>query len=182
MKSLESLIGELDYILQSPSRKGSLELITVRPKENERLELKEGHITKSDGVEGDNWKFRKSRHTPDGSPDPETQINIMNARVIDSITSRQDEWKKAGDQLFVNFDITEKNLPAGSQFKIGNEVVLEVSAQPHTGCGKFKDRFGPDALKFVNHKDYKELRLRGINAFVIQEGTVRPGDEINKIS
>ena len=182
MKNLDNLICELDYILQSPDRRGSLELIVIRPEEDERRVLKEGQITKTDGVKGDNWKLRKSRHTPDGRPDPETQINIMNSRVIDSITGSQSEWIKAGDQLFIDFDITEKNLPAGSRFRIGSEVVLEVSSKPHTGCGKFKKRFGSDALKFVNHSDYKSLRLRGINAFVVQEGTIKTGDVITKIS
>ena len=108
------------------------------------------------------------------------QLNIMNARVISLIAGKQQHWPLAGDQLFVDLDLSLMNLPAWTRLAIGSAIV-QVTDQPHTGCAKFTSRFGVDAMNFVNSPIGRELCLRGINARVIQTGTVRVGDRIRKL-
>ena len=116
---------------------------------------------------------------PDGVPDTYSQINLMNSRAIALVAGERERWPLAGDQLYVDFDISQDNLPPGSRLAIG-EAVIEVSAQPHTGCQKFSQRFGVDALRFVNSEAGRKLRLRGLNARVVVPGTIRPGDPVRK--
>jgi MOSC domain-containing protein YiiM len=108
------------------------------------------------------------------------QINIMNARVADLVAQDKDRWSLAGDQLFIDMDLSKENLPAGSRIAVGS-AVLEVSPLPHTGCHKFVARFGVDAMKFVNSVVGKEMCLRGINAKVVQAGVVRLGSTAKKL-
>ena len=84
-------------------------------------------------------------------------------------------WHLAGDQLYVDLDLSEANLPPGTRLSIGS-AVIEVTAEPHTGCSKFVERFGLDAMKFVNSRERKDLHLRGINARVVRPGVLRVGD------
>ena len=161
----------LDHIRQSPRDAGVLEQIVRRPQVGEREVLASAELTTTDGLVGDRWGA-KSR------TDPDTQINIMNARVIALVAGEKDRWSLAGDQLFVDLDLSEENLPVGSQITIGSAIV-EVTAPPHTGCSKFAARFGIDARDFVNAR--KNLRLRGINARVIHAGTIRVGDRVTKV-
>ena len=146
----------LDHIRQSPRDTGVLEQIVRRPQVGEREVLESAELTTTDGLVGDRWGAR-------GRLDPDTQINIMNARVIALVAGEKDRWSLAGDQLFVDLDLSEENLPIGSRIAIGS-AILEVTAPPHTGCSKFASRFGMDARDFVNAR--KNLRLRGINARV----------------
>jgi MOSC domain-containing protein YiiM len=92
----------------------------------------------------------------------------------------QDHWQLAGDQLFIDLDLSEENLPPGTQLAMGT-AVIEVTAEPHTGCGKFIARFGVDAVKFVNSPIGQRLRLRGVNARVVRSGRIRVGDSIRKL-
>ncbi|NOS70832.1 MAG: MOSC domain-containing protein, partial [Verrucomicrobia bacterium] len=139
-----------------------------------------GRLDLLEGLVGDNWKERGSRSTPDGSANPEMQLNIMNARVIELLAQSKERWALAGDQLFVDFDLSESNVPPGTRLAIGS-AVIEVTAPPHTGCKKFSARFGPDAMKFVNAPEGKELHLRGINAKVVQPAIIRTGDSVKKL-
>jgi hypothetical protein len=125
--------------------------------------------------------MRSSRRTADGSPHPEMQLNIMNARVVALVAQGKERWPLAGDQLFVDMDLSDANLPPGTRLRLGN-AVIEVSAQPHTGCGKFVERFGVDAMNFVNSVTHKHLHLRGINAKVVTAGTIRVGDRLTKLT
>ena len=129
---------------------------------------------------GDTWRARGSSSTPDGSANLEAQLTLMNARAAAAIAGERDRWALAGDQLFVDFDLSLSNLPAGSRVQIGS-AVIEFSEAPHTGCAKFSARFGNDALRFVNSPIGRELRLRGANCRVVVAGTVRPGDAIRKL-
>ena len=179
--TMAELEAGLDEILQAPKDEGLLKLIVRRPRVDAREVLEEGELHPSEGLVGDSWKLRGSSRTPDGSAHRDMQLNIMNARVIALVAPEKDRWQLAGDQLFVDLDLSAENLPAGTQLSLGT-AVIEVSPQPHTGCEKFVARFGLDAVKFVNSAVGKELHLRGINAKVIQSGTIRVGDVVRKIS
>ena len=165
----EQLAAGRDHVLASPSDSGTVEMIVARPAVDERTVLDEGELVVGKGLRGDNYEERYG----DDEPDPEAQLNLMNARSVDLVADGDRErWPLAGDQFFVDFDLSEGNAPAGTRLAIGS-AVIEVSPKPHNGCAKFADRFGIDAARFVNTQD--GTRLRGINAMVVQPGTGRPG-------
>ncbi|MEZ4706616.1 MAG: hypothetical protein R3A44_05385 [Caldilineaceae bacterium] len=170
----------LDHIRSAPKDAGPLELIVRRPQTEERDLLSEGELDLVVGLVGDNWKARGSSSTPDGSANPEAQITIMGSRAAALVAQEDERWPLAGDQLFVDMDLSIANLPPGARLALG-DAILEISAVPHTGCKKFVARFGADAMKFVNSPVGKELRLRGLNAKVVQPGTIRVGDVARKL-
>ena len=177
---LAGLEESLDHIRAAPADAGTLELIARRPAVDEREVLVEARLDVRDGLEGDTWLVRGSSRTPDGGPNPDAQLTVMNARAAAAIAGDRDRWPLAGDQLYVDLDISRTNLPPGSRVQIGT-AVIEFSEPPHTGCAKFSGRFGVDALKFVNSPIGRELRLRGANCRVVVAGTVRTGDVIRKL-
>lgn len=179
--TLETLSATLPHIQQSPKAEGTLALIVRRPQVDAREVLPEGQLNLIEGLAGDTWNQRGSSRTPDGSPHPDMQLNLMNVRVIEAIAGNMKRWPLAGDQLYVDFDLSQANVPPGTQLSIG-EAVIEITPQPHTGCGKFAARFGVDALKFVNSPEGRLLGLRGVNAKVIRPGRVQAGDSIVKHS
>lgn len=170
----------LEAIRQSPKDVGVLKLISRRPNTDEREVLNEAQLDPAHGLIGDNWKARGSRSTPDGSANPEMQLNVMNARVIELLSPDKSRWALAGDQLYVDFDLSEANIPPGTRLAIGS-AIIEITAPPHLGCKKFSARFGPDAMKFVNSDEGKQLHLRGVNAKVFEAGVVRSGDSVQKL-
>lgn len=176
----DQLNAGLDHIKAAPADNGVLEMVLRRPAVGEREVLDTAELTLAEGVAGDTWNQRGSKRTDDGGPHPDMQLNIMNARVTALIAQDRDRWELAGDQLYVDLDISDDNLPPGTRLAIGSAVV-EVTDQPHTGCAKFTQRFGLDAHRWVNSKDLADLHLRGINAKVVVEGTVRPGDAVTKV-
>ncbi len=178
--SAAELEAGLDLVRQSPKDGGTLDLIVCRPAVDEREVLDEGQLALDEGLVGDTWRTRGSSRTADGTSHPDMQLNIINARAIALIAPDAARRPLAGDQLHVDLDLSEANLPPGTRLAIGSAIV-EVTAQPHTGCQKFRARFGTDALKFVNSPVGKELHLRGINARVVQPGTIRAGDTISKV-
>ena len=178
--TMEELKAGLDEIRQSPSDEGLLELIVRRPRIDEREVIEEGQLDLLEGLVGDSWPTRGSSRTADGSSNPEMQLNVMNSRVIALVAQDRDRWQLAGDQLFIDMDLSADNLPAGTQLALGS-AVIEVTAPPHTGCKKFVSRFGLDAMKFVNSPLGQQLRLRGVNAKVVKPGVIRVGDVVRKI-
>lgn len=170
--SISELEAGIDRVIDVPSDTGVLSLIVRRPAEGEREVLESGQLDLADGLVGDRWSL-------DGILDTVNQVNVMSARAISLIAGDSERWQLAGDQLYVDFDISEDNLPAGSRLAIG-ETVIEVSSTPHTGCQKFSRRFGVDALRFVNSEAGRKLRLRGLNASVVVPGTIRRGDPVRK--
>ncbi|HKN83017.1 MAG TPA: hypothetical protein VJW17_06265 [Pyrinomonadaceae bacterium] len=179
--TMDELEAALDHLRDAPKDDGRVHLIVRRPTVNEREVLEEAELDTVLGLIGDSWNVRASSKTPDGSPHPEMQINIMNARVTALVAQDKDRWALAGDQLYIDMDLSKENLPAGSRLAIGS-AVLEVSPLPHTGCHKFVSRFGVDAMKFVNSAVGRELCLRGINAKVVQAGVVKVGHTAKKIT
>ena len=178
--TLAELESALDHLRDSPKDDGVVHLIVRRPRVDEREVIEEAELDPVNGLLGDNWYVRGSSKTADGGPHPDMQINIMNARVADLVSQDKGRWSLAGDQFFIDMDLSKENLPAGSRIAIGS-AVLEVSPLPHTGCHKFVARFGVDAMKFVNSVVGKELCLRGINAKVVQAGVVRLGASAKKL-
>ena len=151
-----------------------------RPQVEAREVLEEGELHLAEGLVGDNWKTRGSSQTVDGSAHPDMQLNIMNARVIALLAPQKERWALAGDQLYMDLDLSAENVPPGTRLSLG-EAVIEVTDQPHTGCKKFAARFGLDALKFISSPIGKQLQLRGINAKVIRSGAIRIGDTVKKV-
>jgi MOSC domain-containing protein YiiM len=170
----EELEAGLPEILESPRNEGTVELVVRRPAEGQREILEEGLLDVDEGLVGDRW------HTSGGRGDPRTQLTLMNARVIAMIAGQSERWALAGDQLYVDLDLTPENLPPGAQLEVGT-AVIEVTDVPHTGCAKFTERFGSAATRFVNAEPGRGLRMRGMNARVVTPGSVRPGDAIRKL-
>ena len=139
--------------------------------------LDEARLTLEEGLVGDTWIQRGSKRTADGSAHPDAQLNVMSARAIEVIAADRERWPLAGDQLYLDLDISHDNLPAGSRLALG-DAVIEVTEIPHTGCAKFVQRFGKEAMRFVNSDVGSSLRLRGLNARVVTPGTVRTGDKV----
>ena len=170
--TLEELEAGLQNIGESPKSEGVVELIVRRPLTLEREILEVGELDVDEGLMGDNWKARGSKSTADGSANPEMQLTLMNSRIIQLISQGSDRWHLAGDQFFIDMDLSQENLPAGVRIAMGS-AIIEVTPVPHTGCKKFIERFGVDAMRFVNSPKRKALNLRGVNAKVIQSGSVR---------
>ncbi len=160
------LEAELTSIENSPTLQGTVDLIVCRPEVNQRAELEQAVLTLEDGLLGDNWRSRQAHI--------DTQLNLINSRVMAALEKNQSRWQLAGDQFYVDFDLSKANTPAGTRLKIGS-AIIEVTAEPHLACGKFADRFGRDAARFVNSSRGKSLNLRGINAKVILPGEVTLG-------
>jgi hypothetical protein len=170
----------LDEIARSPKGRGVVEMIVRRPRVGDREILQEGQLDLVEGLVGDSWQRRSSKRTNDGTPHPDMQLNLMSSRVVALVSQDKARWPLAGDQLFVDFDLSEPNVPAGTRLAIGS-AVIEVTAEPHTGCAKFVERFGLDAMQFVNAPKHQALHLRGINARVVRPGALRVGDTITKL-
>ena len=171
--SFAELQQGLDAIRQSPQDGGALQSIVVRPVTDGRLVLSECELSPEAGLAGDRW-VKGSSHRPD------TQVTLMNARAISLIAQTQERWSLAGDNLYVDLDLSSANLPPGQQLAIGS-VILQITDVPHTGCAKFAQRYGADAVSFVNSPEGKQHSLRGIYARICQAGVVRVGDTVRKI-
>jgi MOSC domain-containing protein YiiM len=170
----DQLLAGLDHVRAAPADSGTLELVVRRPAENEREVLAEAQLDTEVGLVGDRWHVG-------ASPINDAQLTLINARLAQLVARERERWALAGDQLYVDLDISLDNLPAGTRLAVGEEAVIELTEIPHTGCAKFRARFGTEALKFVNKSPGRELRLRGANARVVVAGTVRPGDAIVKL-
>lgn len=180
-RTTAELEAGLDEIRRAPKEEGAIALIVRRPAVDQREVLAEGRLDVAEGLVGDNWRARGSRSMPDGSANPEMQINVMSARAVACVARARERWSLAGDQLFLDFDLSVENLPIGKRLALG-EAIIEVTAPPHTGCAKFAARFGRAALEFVNSTAGKALRLRGLNARVVQSGMIRTGDRVRKLA
>jgi hypothetical protein len=179
--TMQELEAALDHLRQTPKDDGVVHLIVRRPEVDQREVVDEAQLDVVHGMIGDNWFVRGSKRTPDGSAHPDMQINIMNVRVTALVAQEKERWPLAGDQLYIDMDLSKENLPAGSRLAIGT-AVLEVSPFPHTGCKKFVARFGTEAMEFVNSDLGKQLCLRGINAKIVQSGIVKMGQTARKLS
>jgi len=179
--TVEELQAGLAVIRSAPKERGVLELIVRRPAVGVRDVLETGELDLVQGLVGDTWKDRGSGRTADGARHPDMQLNVMSSRAVALVAGARDRWPLAGDQLYVDLDLSVANLLPGTRLAVGS-AVIEVTNQPHTGCGKFVERFGLESMKFVNSPVGRELQLRGINAKVVQPGTIRTGDAVVKLA
>jgi hypothetical protein len=180
-KELAILERGLEQIRGSPKDFGRIELIVRRPAVEERAVVTEAELHPVEGLIGDCWRTRGSRSTADGSANRDMQLTLMNARAAALVAGHRDRWSLAGDQLFVDIDLSGSNLPPGTCVEVGS-AVIEITAEPHLGCGKFSRRFGVDALKFVNSPAGRELNLRGLYGRIVSPGKVRTGDAVRKLA
>ncbi len=176
----DELEAGLDHICQSPEDSGPLRMIVRRPDTDQREVVADGTLDVAAGLGGDNWHARGSSRTPDGGPNPATQVTIINARLLALLAQSERRWPLAGDQLVIDIDMSTQNLPPGARVAIGS-AVIEVSEEPHTGCAKFAERFGNDALRFISTPAGRRMRLRGVNTRVVQSGSIRVGDVATKL-
>jgi MOSC domain-containing protein YiiM len=172
-RSYSELEAELDLIRSAPREEGCLELIVRRPGRDERETLTSAALTRESGLVGDRWKERAH-----GKDD---QLTLISTRVLAALEPKRERWPLAGDQLYVDFDLGSANVPPGTRLAIGSAIV-EASAMPHTGCKKFRERFGVDAWRFIGSEIGMALQMRGINALVIEPGEVRVGDAVRKLA
>ena len=179
--TMVQLEAGLEEIRRSPRDDGAVRLIVRRPENARREVVDTAELDPVQGLIGDNWSTRGSSRTPDGSSHPEMQLTLMNARVISLVAQAASRWSLAGDQLIVDMDLSVDNLPPGTRLRAGS-AVIEITPTPHTGCKKFVSRYGADALKFVSTTTGKRLRLRGVNARVLQPGRLRVGDSLRRIA
>ena len=179
-RTTAELDAGLDEVLQSPKDHGLVELIVSRPDDGERRELADATLDERDGLLGDNWATRGSRHTEDGSAEAGRQVTLMNVRAAALVAVDSARRALAGDQLYVDLDLSTENLPAGTRLQVGT-AVLEVSPLPHRGCVKFINHFGKEAGRWVSAGKGREVNARGINAIVVTGGTVRVGDSVSRM-
>lgn len=172
--SQAQLQAGLDHITQAPKNNGVVDSIVIRPQENERIVLATCELSPQLGVHGDGWSNQRS-------PNAKAQMTLMNSRAIALIAGTTERWALAGDQLYVDLDLSDDNMKPGQRLSVGS-AVLEVTDKPHLGCAKFASRFGNEALEFVNSTQGRCLRLRGMYVIVVEAGMVKVGDSIVKVS
>jgi MOSC domain-containing protein YiiM len=173
----EALEAGLTEVEAAPTDDGSILLIVRRPTYDRREVVTQGELDPERGLVGDNWPSRATIGA-DG-PERYAQLTLMNARYTRLIASDIDAWPAAGDQVYVDLDLSMTNLPAGTRLGLGS-AIIEISAEPHTGCAKFSARFGSEALRLANSERGRALRLRGVNASIVQAGRFSLDDRAAK--
>jgi hypothetical protein len=129
---------------------------------------------------GDDWQARGSWETTGRPANLDAQLTLMSTRVLAAMEPDPGRWPIAGDQVYVDLDLSEANLPAGTRLLVGDAEV-EVTPLPHTGCAKFAARFGHDALRWISTPEGRALRMRGMYVKVVRSGTVRVGDAVRRL-
>lgn len=179
-RDADDLAAGLDTVRRSPADSGVVDLLVIRPRVEERQVRDSVELDLERGIVGDTWMERGSSRSADGGPDPDAQVTVMNARAARLVAGDRERMPLAGDQVYVDLDLSTENLPTGTLLDFG-DAALEVTASPHTGCAKFSARFGVDALRLTARPEGRLLRLRGINTRVVRAGTIRVGDVVRVV-
>lgn len=177
-RTAEQLEHGLPHVAAAPHDAGTVDLLVARPAKGERSVLDVATFDVERGLLGDTWPERPSPRSAVGGPDPDAQVTVMGTRAVALVAGARDRWPLAGDQVYVDLDLSVENLPDGTVLELGDEVRLVVTPAPHSGCAQFKERFGIDALRATAAPEGRRLRLRGINTRVLQGGDVHPGDTV----
>ena len=169
--SYAELAAALPELERTPRERGRVELIVRRPSSGQREVLEVGTLDVDEGLLGDRWARGKRRRV--------NQLTLINTRFV-ALVAQRERWPLAGDQLYVDFDLSVEHVPPGTRIALG-AAEIEVSPEPHTGCRLFAERFGVDAQRFAGSAEGLALSLRGINAWVVKGGEVRVGDEVRAL-
>lgn len=168
---------ELDTLWKDMPRSardtGVVKLVVIRPQKGERLVPERAEISPEQGVHGDRWRLGEAPH-------PDTQITLLNWHVAELVAHGQ-PLELFGDNFVVDLDISEAALPVGTRLRMGSALV-EITPTPHTGCQKYRARFGADALRWVSDEKRRSERLRGVHGRVVQAGVVAVGSSIKVIA
>jgi hypothetical protein len=181
LRTTAELEAALDHLRNAPTDEGPLTLVVRRPESLSRELLDEGVLDTEAGLVGDNWRSRVTSRAVEAGRHDEAMLTLMSARMVGLLADDDDERALAGDQLYVDLDLSVDHLPVGTRLSVGDDALLEITAKPHRGCKKFLARFGPDVLAFVNSDEGLRLRLRGVYARVVEGGVVRPGDVVRRL-
>lgn len=166
---------DISAVRESPRDQGTVELIVRRPAKGEREVIERAELDPEHGLIGDHWSTSK----PD--PDPLAQVTLMNSRAAGLIAGDRDNWPLAGNQLYVDLDISDRNAPPGTRIAVG-DAVIEITDLSQPGCERFAKHFGPSALQLARSPEGVELNLRGVNARVVSAGEVATGDTASIVS
>lgn len=163
-----------------PKTKGTVQQLGFRPEPGVHVAADLIELSPAGGVHGDRWARGSWVQLPDGSPDPRVQVAVTNSHILSMIAGSLKAARECGDNLFVDLDLSEANLPVGARIQVG-EAVLEVSDIINDACGKFIQRFGQEAFDWIRDPANAPLRLRGLFCKVIQAGEIRIGDTVKKL-
>ena len=164
------LESRLQSLPPAPADIGHVRLLVTRHRGGVRETLDRVSMTPDAGMPGDSWGRQRR-------PSPEAQLAVMQFDVAGLIANGQ-PLTLFGDQLFLELDLSEANMPAGTVLRAGS-ATFEVTPLPHNGCRKFRERFGDGALRLVTMRELRHLNLRGIYLRVIEAGDVAVGDAIH---
>jgi hypothetical protein len=180
-RTTSELEAALDHLRAAPAEAGPVTLVVRRPERLAREVLDAGVLDTEAGLVGDNWLSRATSRAVDEGRHREAMLTLMSARMVGLLADDDEGRALAGDQLYVDLDLSVDRLPVGARLAVGDDAVLEIAAKPHRGCQKFVARFGADAMAFVNSEEGVRLRLRGVYARVLEGGVVRPGDVVRHL-
>lgn len=175
-----ALAAALPAVLAAPRDAGVVRLLCARPRPNARTFPEVLTLTRAAGVAGDFEMSRPWLTLPDGSPDPQIQVSVMPAQVLDLCWRERDRVAHPGDNIAVDMNLSAENLPVGSLLAAGT-AVLRVSAEPNDGCVKWKVRCGRAAFAWVTAPAHLPMRLRGLFCSVEQDGELRLGDRLRRL-
>ena len=171
--SRAELEARLQNVAAAPRESGVVEMIVRRPATGEREVLPAARLDAEEGLVGDRWLAKPHRSRAE-------QLTLMCTRAIAAFAGERERWPLAGDQLYVDFDLSEANLPPGTRIAVGTSEI-EISAEPHLPCKKFRERYGLDAMRVAASDAGRSLRMRGVNATVVVSGEVWVGDVVRKL-
>jgi hypothetical protein len=172
-RSLVEIIAGFEALPPPPKDRGRLSLIVRRYPDGHREILSSTRLTPEEGVPGDGWNRRPPRKI-------DAQLAVIRIDIAELLAGEQ-SVTLVGDQLFVDLNISSENLPTGTRLRVGNAEV-EMTPEPHNGCLKFKDRFGQEALDFVNAKATRDQNRRGVYWKVVKAGEITDGCPIEVLS